>query len=128
MISIFIPLWLEKTFDIIPILLNLLRHILWPGIYASNIYVLAMTIKNVSKYCQMCPNVSWKSNHHQLTTTTLGQPGFLLKYKFNRASSVKRHRFDPWVGKITWGRAWQPTPVFLPGESHGQRSLSGYSP
>ena len=35
---------------------------------------------------------------------------------------------DPWVGKIPWRRAWQPTPVFLPGESHGQRSLAGYSP
>ena len=34
----------------------------------------------------------------------------------------------PWVGKIFWRRAWQPTPVFLPGESHGQRSLTGYSP
>ena len=36
--------------------------------------------------------------------------------------------FAPWVGKIPWRRAWQPTPVFLPGESHGQRSLVGYSP
>ena len=35
---------------------------------------------------------------------------------------------DPWVGKIPWRRAWQPTLVFLPGESHGQRSLAGYSP
>ena len=34
----------------------------------------------------------------------------------------KRHRVDPWVGKIPWRRAWQPTPVFLPGESHGQRA------
>ena len=34
---------------------------------------------------------------------------------------------DPWVGKIPWRRKWQPTPVFLPGESHGQRSLAGYS-
>ena len=32
-------------------------------------------------------------------------------------------RFDPCFGKIPWRRAWQPTPVFLPGESHGQRSL-----
>ena len=36
--------------------------------------------------------------------------------------------FDPWVRKISWRRAWQPTPVFLPGESHEQRSLGGYSP
>ena len=34
---------------------------------------------------------------------------------------------DPWVGKIPWRRKWQPTPVFLPGESYGQRSLVGYS-
>ena len=34
----------------------------------------------------------------------------------------KRLGFDPWVRKIPWRRAWQPTPVFLPGESHGQRS------
>ena len=40
----------------------------------------------------------------------------------------RRHRFDPWVGKIPWRRKWQPTPVFLPGESHGQRSLAGCSP
>ena len=35
--------------------------------------------------------------------------------------------FDPWVRNITWRREWQPTPVFLPGKSHGQRSLVGYS-
>ena len=40
----------------------------------------------------------------------------------------KRHGFDPWVGKIPWRNAWQPTPVFLAGESPGQRSLAGYSP
>ena len=40
----------------------------------------------------------------------------------------KRPGFDPWVGKIPWRRAWQPTPVFLSGESHGQRSLARYSP
>ena len=40
----------------------------------------------------------------------------------------KRCRFDPWVGKIPWSRKWQPTPAFLPKESHGQSSLEGYSP
>ena len=39
----------------------------------------------------------------------------------------KRGRFDPWVRKIPWRRAELPTPVFLPEESHGQRSLMGYS-
>ena len=41
---------------------------------------------------------------------------------------TKGHGFDPWVRKIPWRRKWQPTPVFLPGKSHGQRSLVGYSP
>ena len=40
----------------------------------------------------------------------------------------KRCGFDPWVGKIPWRRSQQPTAVFLSGESHGQRSLVGYSP
>ena len=43
----------------------------------------------------------------------------------------RRHNrlgFDPWVGKIPWKRAGQPTPIFLPGESHGQGSLVGSSP
>ena len=39
----------------------------------------------------------------------------------------RRHRFDPWVRKIPGKRKWQPPPVFLPGKSHGQRSLVGYS-
>ena len=39
-----------------------------------------------------------------------------------------RPRFDSWVGKIPWKRAWQPTPVFLTGEFHGQRSLASWRP
>ena len=39
-----------------------------------------------------------------------------------------RYGFDPWVGKIFWRTARQPTPLFLPEEPHGQRSLAGYSP
>ena len=42
---------------------------------------------------------------------------------------LKRCGFDPWVGKIPWRRAWQPTPIFfIKKESHGQRRLVGYSP
>ena len=44
------------------------------------------------------------------------------------ACQCRRHGFDPWVRKIPWRREWLPTPVSLPGESHGQRSLAGYSP
>ena len=40
----------------------------------------------------------------------------------------RRCGFDPWVRKIPWRRKWQPTPVFLPGKSHGWRNLTGCSP
>ena len=40
----------------------------------------------------------------------------------------RRLGFDPWVGKFLWRREWKSTPVFLPGEFHGQRSLVSYSP
>ena len=42
--------------------------------------------------------------------------------------AMGRPEFDPWVGKIPWRRAWQPTPVSLPGEFHGQKNLASYSP
>ena len=42
--------------------------------------------------------------------------------------AMQETRFNPWVGKILGGRKWQPSPVFLPGKSHRQRSLVGYSP
>ena len=42
--------------------------------------------------------------------------------------SRRRHRFNPWVWKIPWRRAWQPVPVLLPGESHSQRNLASYTP
>ena len=42
--------------------------------------------------------------------------------------AIQEPGFDPWVGKISWRREWQPTLVLLPGKSHGRRSLVGCSP
>ena len=44
------------------------------------------------------------------------------------AKATRRQGFNLWVGKVHWRRKWHPTPVFLPREFHGQRSLAGYSP
>ena len=52
----------------------------------------------------------------------------VVKNPPSQCRRCKTLRFDPWAGKIPWRREWQPTPVFLPGESHGLRSLAGYSP
>ena len=44
------------------------------------------------------------------------------------ACQNRRCKFDPWVRKIPWRRKWQPTPILLTGEAHGQKSLAVYSP
>ena len=58
-------------------------------------------------------------------TGTTGFPGGSVVKKL---PAVQETGFDPWVGSIPWRMKWQPTLVFLPGESHGQLSLEGYSP
>ena len=54
------------------------------------------------------------------------QVALVVKSQPARWKRWKRWGLDPWARKIPWRRAWQPIPVFLPGESHGQRSLAGY--
>ena len=58
-----------------------------------------------------------------------GLPRWLRGEEFTcQCRRCRRCGLDPWVGKIPWRRKWQPTPVFLPGESHGQKNLADYSP
>ena len=52
----------------------------------------------------------------------------MVKNLPSNAGRCKRCRFDPWVETIPCSRKWQPTPIFLPGKYHEQRSLAGYSP
>ena len=59
---------------------------------------------------------------HQHRGSLVGSGGKIIRLRCGR------HGCDPWVGKILWRRKWQPTPVLLPGKSHGPRSLVGYSP
>ena len=58
------------------------------------------------------------------TTMDLGLPCWLSGKELT--CQCRRHKFDPWSGKIPLRRKWQLTPVFLPGKSHGQRSLVDY--
>ena len=62
-------------------------------------------------------------------TVAQGFPGGLTgKESTFNAGDTGRHEFNPQVRKIPWRRAWQPTAIFLPRKSHGQKSLVGYSP
>ena len=56
------------------------------------------------------------------------QLALVVKNSPANAGDAGRREFNPWVRKIPWRRSWQPTPVFLPGESREQRGLVGYSP
>ena len=78
-----------------------------------------MAVKEKSNLRVEIPS-SWLCFKRQVVLMAKNPPAKCRKHK--------RPEFDPWVGKIPWRRAWQPTPVLLPGESHGQRSLVGYSP
>ena len=69
------------------------------------------------------------SNESVYGHSQIGLPRWLSgKESTCQCTIHRRFRFDPWVGKSPWRRKWQPTLVFLPGESHGQRSLAVYSP
>ena len=69
--------------------------------------------------------LSAKFSVYNAVLSPMGLPWWLS----GRESSCqwRRHKFDPWVRKIPWRRKWQATPVFLPGKSHRQRCLAGYS-
>ena len=71
---------------------------------------------------------TWLSNWTELMADIGLRGGAGVKEPACQCRRCKRHRFDPWVRKILWKRAWQSTPIFLLGKSHRQRSLAGYSP
>ena len=64
----------------------------------------------------------------QYTQCLASQVAQVLKNPPANVGRLKRCWFNSWVGKILWRRAWQPTLIFLPEESHGQKSLAGCSP
>ena len=75
--------------------------------------------------CLYYQHVCFKSNQ----SPKLGFPGSTSGKELT--CQCRRHKtsgFNPWVGMIPWRRNWQPSSVFSPGESQGQRSLEGYSP
>ena len=84
-------------------------------------------VKPVQYSCLENPmdRVAWRAAVHGVVKSQMGFPGG-SDGKESVCSSGPG--FNPWVGKIPWRRKWQPSPVFLPGESHGQRNLEGYSP
>ena len=74
------------------------------------------------------PEKSFWSNKAKWDTLYGFLGGSVVKRICLQCRRCRRCSFDPWVGKISWRRKWQFIPVLLPGRSHGQRNLVGYSP
>ena len=93
-------------------------HSLGPRITLSKVKALFTSLENIAELGpeRVCRLPSWAS---LMTQREKNPPA---------KQETQEMGFNPWVGKIPWRRKWQPTPVFLPGKSHGQRSLVGYHP
>ena len=84
-----------------------------------------LELSNIPFYVGMC--VCLYTHMHIYIHIYMGFPGGSMIIK-EPSYQCSRDGFDPWMGKVPWRRKWQSIPVFLPGESHGQRSLVSYSP
>ena len=73
------------------------------------------------------PCISRIRSMNNILNSLTGPGGTSGKEPTCQCKRFKRCGYDCWVGKMAWSRKWQPTPVFFPGKSHGQRSLVGYS-
>ena len=82
--------------------------------------------KKKKKIC-LVRGMKIRHHHRNMETCEASQVAQWLRIRC-QCRRCKRCRFDPWVGKMPWRRKWHPTPIFLPGTSHAQRSLVGYSP
>ena len=100
----------------------------WDIIKLKSFCIAKETINKVKRTHRMEENNSKWNNWQRINFPNMQAahglpPGSVVK----NLPHFRRCRFNPWVGKIPCRKKWQPTPVFLPGESHGQRSLAGYS-
>ena len=107
-----------------------LQPMLWPALFNEN-YSWRQSVSFLSATEEVwAVNMISRSpylslNHKALVSIIIGFPGssVVKKKKKKSVCQCRRREFDPKVGKIHWRRKWQPTPVFLLGISHGQKSL-----
>ena len=93
------------------------------------IYFVGMTVWEVNLLFIVFPSYSEIDSinfYHTLVHYGASQVALVVKNPPANAGDIRDLGSISWAGKIPWRRAWQPTPVFLSGESHGQRRLAGY--
>ena len=90
--------------------------------------VLYWIIYIVVVMCCMLNSQEFRYNRININAFNISIWASLVAQTIKNLPAKQETQVDPWVWKIPWRREWQPTPIFLPGEFHGQRSLEGYSP
>ena len=123
----------SPTGSAIPMTDLLLGHpIAWPWAASITDFQPPPSTTDCSQEICSIPRFPHRDCHHglfpllSLNWSSVGFRWFSGKESTCPCRRLKRHRFDPRVGEVLWRRKWHPTPVFLPGESHEQRSLVGY--
>ena len=84
-----------------------------------------LELERMETECLVC---SYSTGNGAKDCTFMEPASLVVKNLPAKRSRHKRHRLDPWIGKICWRRKWQSTPVFLPRKFHRHGSLVGYSP
>ena len=110
------------------------RQEYWSGVPLLSPVIPQYRVK-ILKSMKTATNIPHHTNFYKTSTQSRGLPRWLsgkkiyrYRYRYRYACQCRRCGFDTWVGKIPWRRKWLPTSVFLPGKSHGQSNLVGYSP
>ena len=113
------------------IFLSFLLNIYPPWILTKEYNLPRATVISSNGACEVIPSAQWSKSSNNNSSfdhlkRLLWSPWWLRRWRI--CLHCRRPRFNPWVRKIPWRRGWLPTPIVLPGEVHGQRSLVGYSP
>ena len=125
--------WLDGITDSMDMNLSELRELVmdreaWPSV----IHMVANSQTRLRDWTELNWTLEQQEGLGHQVSQKWKNPGLTDSCSISGASPVAQqkwiHRFYPWVGKIPWRRKWQPILVFLPGKSHGQRSLGGYRP
>ena len=124
-----VPKWKECGFGVRPGFASWLHCLITLASYlpALSLHSSLFPVWIISMLQGHCEN--WVVRHCVYVEMIEGFPGGASgKEPTCQCRRHRRCRFDPWVGKIPWRRKRQPTPIFLPGKPHGQRSLASYTP
>ena len=120
----------KQLMDLRPLFLGCRHSLLSPALATSHKFC-CVVVSYHSKYFFISPLVSSLTHTIISFLKHISCISFLFPWWLCGKESTcqsRKHRLNPRVRKIPWRRKGQPTPVFLPGKSHGQRSLVGYSP